>query len=80
MKTLTRRTALAVPVTLPLLPVSAYAGPYRTSKSDLPAEDDGDFLELVENLEKLPPNLQEAVKTLVRSLAEERRKRRGVAS
>ena len=27
MKTITRRTALAVPVTLPLLPVSAFAAP-----------------------------------------------------
>jgi hypothetical protein len=27
MKTITRRTALAVPVTLPLLPVSALAAP-----------------------------------------------------
>ena len=27
MNTITRRTALAVPVTLPLLPVSAYAAP-----------------------------------------------------
>ena len=27
MKTITRRTALAVPVTLPLLPVSAFAQP-----------------------------------------------------
>ena len=27
MKTITRRTALAVPITLPLLPVSAFAQP-----------------------------------------------------
>ena len=40
MKTITRRTALAAPVTLPLLPVSAFAAPadpaveaYRTASS-----------------------------------------------
>ena len=31
MKTITRRTALAVPVTLPLLPVSAFATPADTA-------------------------------------------------
>ncbi len=38
MKTITRRIALAVPVTLPLLPLSAFAGPNGTLTSDMPAD------------------------------------------
>ena len=72
MHTITRRTSLAVPVTLPLLPLSAYAGPYRTSKSDLPAEEDGGFQEIVDNLKKCTPHIQRTVMRFTRALAEER--------
>ena len=34
--TITRRTAFAVPVTLPLLPMASYAGPNRAPAHDMP--------------------------------------------
>ena len=73
MTTITRRTALAVPITLPLLPVSAYAAPAESSLTPLG--------ELLENLEKLPPDSRDLVIRIAHMLAENNRKRMaGMAS
>ncbi len=64
---ITRRTALAMPVTLPLLPVSAYAAPAESSATLLG--------ELLDNLEKLSPDSRELVFRIAHMLAENNRKR-----
>ena len=74
--TITRRTALAVPVTLPLLPVSAYAGAAVVANS----EEDGGFQEILANLEKMHPKDRQLIIDLTRTLAEIHRKRRAGAA
>ena len=69
--TITRRTALAAPITLPLLPVSAYA---------TPAEDGPDLLAMLDDLAALPPEPRELSIRIIRLLAEKYRKDRGVPS
>ncbi len=77
MHTITRRTALAASVTLPLLPVASYATPAVEAGSDK----DGGLAELLSNLERLPPDLGKACMAFIRTLADEQRKRiSGVAS
>ncbi len=71
MKTITRRTALAAPVSLPLLPVSAFA---------TPAEEGPDLLAMLDDLAALPPEPRELSIRIIRMLAEKQRERRGLPS
>ncbi len=70
MKTITRRTAIAASVTLPLLSVVSYAAPAVEAGSDKGAG----LPELLHNLERLPPNIRKACIAFIHTLAEEQRK------
>ena len=77
MKTITRRAAIAASVTLPLLPVSAFASPTVEAGSDK----NGGLAELLYNLERLPPDLRKACIAFIHTLADEQQNRKaGVAS
>jgi len=79
LNTITRRTALAASVSLPLLPVASYALPADPA---VEAEaDEGSGLDgLLADYERLPPDIQEIAAALVHGLAEYERKRKGVPS
>ena len=66
MKTITRRTALAVPVTLPLLPVSAYAKP----ADPLTAKIDNAISDFRRHFENLPPEHRRALAFKMRAAAD----------
>ena len=66
-----RRAFLTASATAPLAGITA-ALPFAGVAG---SEDDGGFPELLDNLEKLPPKLREAVMILARALAEEQRER-----